>query len=100
MVVASIKLIAESGSIIMNTMLNDTPVKKEWVLTVQDRCDSCNAQALVKVTGVSGELMFCGHHYNSIVNDPIGYEKMMAFMFEIIDEREKFVDNRTKGQDY
>jgi hypothetical protein len=99
MVVASIKLTTESGSIIMSTMLNDTPVKKEWVLTVQDRCDSCNAQALVKVTGVSGELMFCGHHYNSIVNDPVGYEKMMAFMFEIVDEREKFIENRLVGSE-
>jgi len=73
---------------------------KEWVLSAEDRCDACSAQAYVKVTGVSGELAFCSHHYNSIVNDPVGYEKMMSFMFEIIDERDKLIDNRTKGKDY
>jgi hypothetical protein len=97
MVQASTKLIIERGSILMSTMTDNTPVQKEWVLTIQDRCDSCNAQALVKVTGVSGDLTFCGHHYNSIVNDPVGYDKLMSFMFEIIDERDKFVENRLVG---
>jgi len=31
-------------------------------LTLSDRCDSCNAAALVIFTFASGELMFCGHH--------------------------------------
>ena len=99
MALDSIQLTTESGSILMNTMTDDKPVQKEWVLTIQDRCDSCNAQALVKITGVSGELMFCGHHYNSIVNDSVGYDKLMSFMFEIIDEREKFIENRLVGSE-
>lgn len=74
--------------------------KKEWVLSPLNRCDSCNAEALVQVKGVSGELLFCGHHYNKIMNDKIGYEKMMAFMYEIIDEREKLVQNKLKDEDY
>lgn len=58
---------------------------KERVLTLNDRCDggSCGAAALVKVVGVSGELYFCGHHYNKYENS----EGMKKFAFDIIDER-------------
>jgi len=31
-------------------------------LTAFDRCDSCGAQAYVRVTLESGELLFCAHH--------------------------------------
>lgn len=31
-------------------------------LTLNDRCDSCSAAALVVATFLNGELMFCGHH--------------------------------------
>ena len=31
-------------------------------LTLNDRCDSCNAAAMVVATFLNGELMFCGHH--------------------------------------
>lgn len=31
-------------------------------LTVLDRCDSCGAQAYVRVTLASGVLYFCAHH--------------------------------------
>ena len=48
----------------MNTMITEEIVSKEWVLNATDRCDSCAAEALVKVTGLSGDLIFCGHHYN------------------------------------
>lgn len=69
---------------------------KEWVLTALDRCDSasCGAQAYVCAKGVSGELMFCNHHYETAINKADGYEKMMKFAFEIIDERERLVENR------
>ena len=60
-----------------------------WMLDATDRCDSCAAQAYIKVIGESGELLFCSHHYNKIVDNPIGYEKMMKFMIEIIDERKR-----------
>jgi hypothetical protein len=73
----------------MNTMI-ETPVEvKEWVLRATDRCDSCAAEALVQVTGLNGELLFCGHHYNKIIDNKYGYAKMMSFMISIIDEREK-----------
>lgn len=73
----------------------------EWVLTANDRCDArnCGAQAYVKTTGVTGELLFCGHHYEKIVNDSNGYDKMMKFAYEIIDERERLIENRLQGSE-
>ena len=74
----------------------------EWVLTANDRCDAqgCGAQAYVKATGVTGELLFCGHHYERAVNNAVGYDKMMKFSFKIDDEREKLVQNKSTGEDY
>lgn len=85
----------------MTTIASEQPVSdspKEWNLGPKDRCDSCNAEALVNVKGVSGDLLFCGHHYNKIMNNKIGYEKMMAFMYEIIDERDKLIENKAKEE--
>ena len=79
----------------METM---TKEKIEWQLKTSDRCDVCNAQAYVKVTGVSGDLMFCGHDYEAIVNNAVGYDKMMKFAYEILDERSKLVENRLVGE--
>ena len=84
----------------MRTMITEDVVAKEWVLKATDRCDSCAAEALVKVTGLTGDLMFCGHHYNRIMDDKEGYAKMMSFMLTIVDEREKLVENKAKGKDY
>jgi hypothetical protein len=89
-----IPLITESGSI-MFTMIKDE-VKQEWLLSPKDRCDRCNAEALVKVTGISGDLLFCGHHYNKIMSVPDGYNSMMSFMISIIDERDKLKQDRLK----
>jgi hypothetical protein len=44
--------------------------------------------------------MFCGHHYNKIMDNPEGYKKMMSFMLTVIDEREKLVEDKAKGKDY
>ena len=71
--------------------------EKEWQLKAIDRCDKCGAQAYVQVKGVTGDLMFCGHHYDKIMNDPDSYTKMMSFMLEIVDEREKLIENRLVG---
>jgi len=60
-----------------------------WILDATDRCDSCAAQAYVKVIGKIGELVFCNHHYNKIVDNAVGYDKMMKFMVEVIDERKR-----------
>jgi hypothetical protein len=75
-------------------------LEKTWTLGATDRCDSCAAEALVKVTGLSGELLFCGHHYNKIMDNSESYKKMMAFMLTVIDERDKLIENKAKGKDY
>ncbi len=79
--------ITESGSI-MFSMVKDE-VEQQWELSPSDRCDRCSAEALVKVTGISGELLFCGHHYNKIMVDAEGYKKMMSFAITVLDERSK-----------
>ena len=83
----------------MTNILKDHPsVKpKEWVLTIKDRCDRCQAQAYVKIAGTSGELLFCSHHDNKIVDSPAGYTKMMAFMSAVLDERERLTTNKPIG---
>jgi hypothetical protein len=84
----------------MKTMINAVEEVKEWVLKATDRCDSCAAEALVQVTGLNGDLMFCGHHYNKIMSNPSGYSKMMKFAITVTDEREKLIENRAKGESY
>jgi hypothetical protein len=74
--------------------------EKEYVLKAIDRCDSCGAQAYVQVKGSTGDLMFCGHHYEKIMNNPDAYTKMMAFMLEVIDERDRLIENRLQGKSY
>jgi len=34
----------------------------DYTLSALDRCDSCGAQAYIRVTLASGDLLFCGHH--------------------------------------
>ena len=31
-------------------------------ITLRDRCDICDAAAMVVATFLNGELLFCGHH--------------------------------------
>jgi hypothetical protein len=83
----------------MFTMLKEE-TKQEWQLSPVDRCDRCSSEALVKVTGLNGDLLFCGHHYNKIMDNAVGYDKMMKFAITIVDEREKLTENRSKGKDY
>jgi hypothetical protein len=66
-------------------------IEKEYVLKAIDRCDSCGAQAYVIVKGVTGELLFCGHHFtkNEI--------KLKEFAYEIVDERDKLIQNKAIG---
>jgi hypothetical protein len=81
-------------------MIKDNTVSSEWVLKATDRCDSCAAEALVQVTGIEGILMFCGHHYNKIMNNQEGYKKMMSFAITVLDERDKLIENKLKDEDY
>jgi len=74
----------------------ETAVDKKEVknLDANDRCDQCPSQAYVSVTGISGELMFCGHHFGKIEKDPIAYEKLQSFAYVISDERDKLSTKR------
>ena len=78
----------------MNMMAEETKeVAKTYILGPQDRCDSCSAEALVWVNGVAGELLFCGHHYNKHES------KLKDYAFEIVDERDKLIQNRAVGSE-
>jgi hypothetical protein len=76
----------------MTEELLDAPVK-QYQLSAIDRCDYCGAQAYVRVTGVTGSLDFCGHHYNN------HQDKLSSFAFETIDERDKLIENRLQSED-
>lgn len=43
-----------------------TIVETRPPLTALDRCDKCNAPAMVRAKLVNGELYFCGHHARQI----------------------------------
>jgi hypothetical protein len=83
----------------MTNIIQEHPIvkEKEYILNALDRCDSCSAQAYVQVKGSTGDLMFCGHHYEKIMNNPDAYTKMMAFMLEVVDERDRLIENKLIG---
>ena len=83
----------------MTSIVQEHPsvVSKKYVLNANDRCDQCTAQALVQVKGVNGELIFCNHHYEKIMNNPLSYQKMMQFGIEFVDEREKLTKQKPIG---
>lgn len=72
----------EMDGIMVDTMVEET-IEKTYVLNAKDRCDSCNAQALVWVNLLSGDLQFCGHHYHK------NEEGLKPFVIEVVDERDK-----------
>lgn len=72
---------------------------EEYTLTANDRCDAeCSAQAYVKAIGVTGELLFCSHHWNSITDNAVGYDAMEKFAYQVIDERDRLIENRLVGE--
>jgi hypothetical protein len=46
---------------------------------------------------LSGELTFCNHHYEKIMNNSESHSKMMSFLVEVLDEREKLIKNKPTG---
>ena len=57
--------------------------EKSNVLNASDRCDRCPSQAFYWVNGVSGDLLFCRHHFFKYE------EKLREYAFEIVDESYK-----------
>lgn len=74
---------------------------KEWVLQATDRCDEgmCYAQAYVRLVAPDGFLDFCGHHYQRHLSLGAG-PKFDKIFYEVIDERERLEENKSKGDDY
>jgi len=58
----------------------------EQSLTAHDRCDSCGAQAYVRVTLPTGELLFCAHHASKYK------EKLAATAIHWHDESARLLD--------
>jgi hypothetical protein len=79
--------------------MSDHPsvTSKKYLLSANDRCDQCSAEALIKIKGVTGELTFCNHHYEKIMNNPLSYKKIIEFGIEFIDERDKIIKNKPIG---
>jgi ribosomal protein L37E len=61
--------------------MTETVEQVERQLKIADRCDRCGSQAFVLVKGITGELMFCGHHYNK------NEDALVKYAYEIVDER-------------
>lgn len=73
-----------------------TPAPAETVtpfrLTAMDRCDACQAQAYVEVSGpnLRSELLYCAHHF-------VKYEqKLRATATSIHDERARLLEEQTR----
>jgi hypothetical protein len=77
-------------------MTEETAVEevKEFTLGPTTRCDQCSAEALVLVKGVTGELMFCKHHYEK------NEVALIKFAYEVIDEREKLIEHKNLDPSY
>jgi hypothetical protein len=76
----TIKTIGGNG---MEDVLVQESIEETDTLNATDRCDSCGAQAYVWLNGVTGDLLFCGHHFTKYE------EKLRSYAFEILDERHK-----------
>ncbi len=82
----------------MFSMLKDK--QQVWLLDATDRCDRCGAQAYVKVIGKTGSsLLFCGHHYNKVMDNAVGYDNMMKFALQFVDERDRLIENKNTESD-
>ena len=67
---------------------DDTVELERAALTALDRCDLCGAQAYVRVTLASGELLFCAHHGAKVK------EKLAPTALEWHDESSRLTDDR------
>lgn len=57
-------------------------------LTASDRCDSCGAQAYIRVAIGSSELMFCAHHGKKY------QDKLETVASDWHDESDRLLQNR------
>jgi hypothetical protein len=64
-------------------------IDKQWTLDTSHRCDVCGSQAYVQTLGLTGDLLFCVHHYDNIIRNEKAQEAMTQFAYQVIDEREQ-----------
>lgn len=73
-------------------MTNNLVEETQWTLNASHRCDVCNSQAYVQTIGTTGDLLFCAHHYEGILNNEKAQKAMTQFAYQIIDERKQLGD--------
>jgi len=78
-----LNLMAEDFTQMTNNLLEKT----EWEPIAQDRCDQCGAMAYVQTIGVTGDLLFCAHHYQLILDNDKARNAMNQFAYQISDMR-------------
>ena len=64
----------------MSTATTATAPAPIKTLTLADRCDRCGAEAKVRATFTTGDLLFCGHHGKAYL------DKMTETAVNIVDE--------------
>ncbi len=62
----------------------------DYLLTANDRCDACQAQAYVYVKLESGDLLFCLHHWK------VHFKKLVMIATSITDETERLLGSSSK----
>jgi hypothetical protein len=68
----------------------DSPVDElDYTLSALDRCDSCGAQAYIRVTLKTGDLLFCAHHGNEFKG------KLFPTALNWHDESARLLEDRT-----
>jgi len=70
-----------------STTENTVELGSAHQLSALDRCDSCGAQAYVRVTMTTGQLFFCAHHGTQFK------EKLSATALEWHDESARLLEN-------
>lgn len=103
MVVVFIVQRAEESSLeetLARPITGTQPEVEDWTPSPKDRCDhpNCPAQAYVLLTGLAGSLMFCSHHYFTIVASKTGENKIKSFAYSIQDKTDMLIENRLIGE--
>jgi hypothetical protein len=75
----------EQATEVIENATSESESSSAPTLNTADRCDSCGAQAYVRVTLASGELLFCAHHANEVK------EKLESIAIKWQDESEKLL---------
>lgn len=68
---------------------NSTVDELDYTLSALDRCDSCGAQAYIRATLNSGDLLFCAHHGNEFK------AKLLPTALNWHDESARLIEDRT-----